>query len=239
MNYYISGCVFAVKYPELSKRIQDYAAGKGLTVVRCCTPGWKVKEYEDKTPEGELREHWSALPHTAEFTSDDETWSLCHNCSNILEESVPGIGVHSLWELIDQDSDFVFPDYSGMKVTVQDCWRSRERAEEQEAVRSLLRKMNIEFVEAEEHHAETDFCGTSLYRPQVARNPKMAPKHYLEGAVGKFEPHTEEEQKSIMLEYCSRYTTETVVCYCHYCLEGLLVGGADGRHIAHLLFPEA
>ena len=26
-------------------------------------------------------------------------------------------------------------------------------------------------------------------------------------------------------------------CYCHYCLEGLLEGGADGRHLAHLLFP--
>ena len=29
-----------------------------------------------------------------------------------------------------------------------------------------------------------------------------------------------------------------VVCYCHYCLEGLLAGGADAMHIAQLLFPD-
>lgn len=41
-----------------------------------------------------------------------------------------------------------------------------------------------------------------------------------------------------MKEYCSHYQTETVICYCHYCLEGLPQGGADGRHIAQLIFGE-
>ena len=39
-----------------------------------------------------------------------------------------------------------------------------------------------------------------------------------------------------MVEHCRRYETDTVVCYCHYCLEGLLCGGKDGRHLAELLF---
>lgn len=165
----------------------------------------------------------------------------CGHCATTARISLrnpsPGVAVHSLWELIDQDADFLFPDYHGMQVTVQDCWRSRERMEEQDAVRSLLHKMNIAYVEAREHHADTDFCGATLYRPQVARNPKLAPKHYVEGAVGKFQPHTPEEQEAIMQEYCRQFTTKTVVCYCHYCLEGLQMGQADGWHIAELLFP--
>ena len=42
----------------------------------------------------------------------------------------------------------------------------------------------------------------------------------------------------IGLTFSKRYTTEAVVCYCHYCLEGLLAGGVRGMHIAELLFGE-
>ena len=167
----------------------------------------------------------------------DEVYSLCHNCNNIIEEMHPGLYVRSLWKLLDSDSEFPFPDYHGLNVTVQDCWRSRDRREEQDAVRSLLKKMNIEYVEAAEHHARTDFCGASLYRPQPPRNPRLAPKHYVDGAVGKFIPHTPEEQIQRMEAYCSHFMTDTVVCYCHYCLEGLRMGKIDGKHIAQLLFP--
>ena len=57
-----------------------------------------------------------------------------------------------------------------------------------------------------------------------------------EGCEGLFTEHTEEEQIHIMQEYCKQYQTDMVVCYCHYCLEGLLAGGVNGKHIAELLF---
>ncbi len=238
MKYYISGCVFSARFPELSKRIREYAANRhGITVLRCCVSQWKEKAYEEKMPEGTLRDSWKALKHSEKFTEGDEVWSLCHNCSNIIEEQYQGVKVHTFWELIDSDKDFKFPDYSDMTVTVQDCWRSRERVEEQKAVRSLLRKMNINFVEAELNHENTDFCGVSLLEPPMKRNAMLAPKHYVEQAEGKFIPHTEEEKKRIMTDYCRQFKTDTVVCYCHYCLEGLLLGGANGIHLAGLLFP--
>lgn len=43
-------------------------------------------------------------------------------------------------------------------------------------------------------------------------------------------------QERFVRRYCSQFTTPTVVCYCHYCLEGLLQGGVDGRHLADLVF---
>jgi len=44
--------------------------------------------------------------------------------------------------------------------------------------------MNIEFVEAEQHHGQTDFCGSMLYRPQPNKNPHFAPRHNVAGAMG-------------------------------------------------------
>lgn len=74
--------------------------------------------------------------------------------------------------------------------------------------------------------------------PGVQRNPRLAPKHYVEGAVGKFIPHSPEEQEEIMRKYCRQFGSDKVVCYCHYCYEGLQIGGADASHLAQLLFAE-
>lgn len=236
-TYYIASCVFTSQFPELSVRIQDYIRERwNLRIVRCCVPKYKLQEFTDRMPEGELRNRWSLLQDSGCFEAGDRVYSLCHNCNNIIEEMHPGVSVHSLWELIDQDESFPLPDYSGLTVTIQDCWRAKDRIAEQNAVRNLLKKMNIRYVEASEHHDSTEFCGMSLYRPQPPRNPKLAPKHYVDQASGKFIPHPLEEQIMIMQDYCRQFTTKTVVCYCHYCLEGLLAGSIDGRHIADLIF---
>ncbi|MBO6040213.1 MAG: hypothetical protein J6P58_03305 [Oscillospiraceae bacterium] len=237
MNYYIASCVFTSQFPELSEKIREYIRKRwGFETVRCCIPKYKLQEFEEKMPKGCLRDAWAALPDSGAFTAGDCVWSLCHNCSNIIEEMHPGTEVHSLWELIDSDAGFPLPDLTGMTATVQDCWRSRGRADEQKAVRSLLDKMGVRWEEAPRHHADTKFCGVSLLRPQPPRNPKLAPRHYVDGTEGLFLPHTEEEQKAIMTEYCGSIRTDTVICYCHYCLEGLLLGGKDAKHIAQLLF---
>ena len=236
--YYIASCVFTSQFPERSLKIQAYMKEHfGAEIVRCCVPKYKLREFTEKMPEGTLRDSWQALPDSGMFLEGDDVYSLCHNCNNIIEEMHPGITVHSLWELIDADPSFAFPDHHGETVFVQDCWRSRDRRSEQDAVRSLLGKMNFRILELPENHEETMFCGVSLYRPQPPRNPKLAPKHYVEGAEGLFVPHTPEEQERIMRDYCELFRSTKVVCYCHYCLEGLLLGGADAAHLAELLFP--
>lgn len=236
--YYIASCLFTARYPEVSLAIQRYIERRGdIRMVRCCIPGFKAESSENRIMKTGARPAWNQLPYSAPLQPGDTVYSLCHNCTNIVDEQNEGVHALSLWELIDEDPEFVWPDCSGLKVTLQDCWRTRERSGEQAAVRSILKKMNIEFSEAREHHEKTDFCGSTLYREQRIQNAQYAPKHYVEQAAGKFLPHTEEEQLALMKEYCSQFTTETVVCYCHYCLEGLLQGGVDGSHIAHMLLP--
>ena len=112
-----------------------------------------------------------------------------------------------------------------------------DKLTDEDAVRELLKRMNIEVVELEEAREETDFCGTSLYSPAPTRNLRLAPKRFVENAAGKFEPRGEDERKRLMVEYCSQITTDKVVAYCHYCTQGLAVGGKNDLHLAQLLFP--
>lgn len=57
-----------------------------------------------------------------------------------------------------------------------------------------------------------------------------------DNAVGLFEAHTEEEQDRLMRVHCAQYGSDAVICYCHYCLEGLRVGASRSYHIADLIF---
>ena len=72
MKYYIASCVFTAKYPELSKRIQDYVASlDDISIVRCCVPGWKKNIYEEKMPQGELSERWMGIPQSHVFLPEE------------------------------------------------------------------------------------------------------------------------------------------------------------------------
>lgn len=235
-KFYVASCVFTEEFPALSQKIQDYITRRfDMPLIRCCVDKYKVEEFEQRMPEW-YREHWRSIPHFQKFPRGATMVSLCHNCAAIFEERHPEIERLSLWELILSDDQFQYPDLGGERITVQDCWRSKENRAEQDAVRSILRRMNASIVELDENFDRTKFCGYSLYQPQPKRNAKLAPKRFVEGAKGLFEPHSEDEKRRLMVEYCRQFETARVVCYCHYCLRGLKLGGADGHHLAQMLF---
>ncbi len=234
---YVASCVFTQNYPELSIQIQKYLEQRfNMQIIRCCVPNYKIKEFEDSMPDW-MRQQWKNLPSYQEFSNENTMIYVCHNCSAILQETQPQIKLLSLWELILDDADFPFPDYHHEEMTIQDCWRSYDNRNEQEAVRSLLMKMNIDTVELEENYEKTQFCGISLYQPSPKRNLILAPERFVKNAEGKFFPHSDEEKLKLMHTYCRKIKTERVVAYCHYCVKGLKLGGKDAKHIAELLFP--
>lgn len=236
MKFYVASCVFTEEHTALSQKIQAYIAERfGLPIIRCCVDKYKVEEFERRMPEW-YRAEWSSIKHFDHFPSGSTMVSLCHNCSAIFIERHPEIKCQSIWELILEDDRFEYPDLRGESITVQDCWRSKENRAEQDAVREILRRSNATIVELEENFDRTKFCGYSLYQPQPTRNAKLAPKRFVEGARGFFEPHSEEEKRRLMVEYCARIKTERVICCCHYCLRGLKLGGARALHLAQLLF---
>lgn len=234
-KFYVASCVFTEEYPALSKKICDYL--RGMPIIRCCVDKYKILEFEERMP-ADYREFWRSIKHFEEFSAGSTMISICHNCSAIFEERHPEILRESLWEFILADKNFKYPNHHGEKISVQDCWRSKESSSEQAAVREILRRMNFEIVELPENHAQTKFCGVSLYQPQPPRNPKLAPKRFLHGAQGLFQEHTPEQKKSFMQRHCAQIPTEKVVAYCHYCLRGLKLGDKKAFHLAELLFDK-
>ena len=235
-HFYIASCVFTEGEPVLSQKIQRYITARfDMPSIRCCVDKYKVEEFEQRMPDW-YRPQWQAIKHFEQYPRGSTMVSLCHNCSAIFEERHPEINRLSLWELILSDEQFQYPNLGGEEITVQDCWRSKENRAEQDAVREILRRMNVSIVELDENFDRTKFCGYSLYQPQPKRNAKLAPKRFVEGAKGLFEPHSDEEKRRLMTEYCRQIKTARVICYCHYCLRGLKLGGADGLHLAELLF---
>jgi len=117
-SYYIASCLFTARYPQVSLAIQRYIESRGdIQIVRCCIPGFRATSSENRINQGGARASWNQLPYNAPLEPGDTVYSLCHNCTNIAEEQNEGIRALSLWELVDSDPDFVFPDCSGLKVT--------------------------------------------------------------------------------------------------------------------------
>lgn len=238
-KFYVASCVFTEGAPALSRKVQAYVRERfNLPIIRCCVDKYKVAEFEQRMPE-DYREEWRAIKHFEKFPPGSTMISICHNCSAIFEERHPEIHCESIWELILSDENFRYPNHGGEAITIQDCWRSKENAAEQAAVREILRRMNFEVVELAENHERTKFCGYSLYQPQPARNPALAPKRFLHGAQGFFQPHTDAQKRQFMQEHCAKITTDKIVAYCHYCVRGLKLGGKKTFHLAELLFEGA
>ena len=195
-NYiYVTGCVFTKENPELSVKIQDYLKKKfDMQIIRCCVANFQIEEFNAAMPEW-LQPRWKDIPSNKDFNEENTLVYICHNCASIFEETRPEVKRLSLWEFILNDTEFPFPDYSHEKITVQDCWRSYDNRTEQEAVRALLCKMNVDIVEQENNYEKTQFCGISLYEPAPQRNLDLVPKRYVENAKGKFIQRTDEEQQ--------------------------------------------
>ncbi len=212
MLVYFPSCNFTRASKEGSEKIKEYLKEKhGMRIEGCCRPGHKS------------------------LTEQDTAVTICQSCSAIIKENAPQAREISLFGILDADEDFPWPDLKGEKITIQDCWRARDKREVQDAVRSIMKKMNIEIVELEENYEKSEFCGVFRYNPMQPGNIDIAPNYFVESMEGKLELHTPEEQQKLMDEHCKKYTTDRVVCYCNSCLRGVKQGGTNGVHIIELI----
>lgn len=206
---YIVSCKINAAFPEQDKKLAEYLKKRWhIEAVGCC------REAE-------------------QLSLTDTAVVVCHTCASIMEESSKAEKVEYAWELIDRDESFVFPDYEGEAITLQDCYMSKERTAVQEAVRSLLRKMNIKVVELPHNREQADFCGLRTQEPLKA-NMELAPKHFC--AEGAFNPLPVDARKAYLQEYVAQYTTARAVTYCGACRGAMKQGGANVVHLLELLF---
>lgn len=201
-TYFFPSCKVQKQFPESSQRLQRYLQERWqVTITGCCR-----------------QNHQQLQPA-------DAAYFICNTCAHILTESSAAGKIRSVWELIDQDAAFPFPDYQNEVMTVQDCWLSSDRPEMQQAVRSLLHKMHIQPRELTDNLAKTRFCRINISTGTAQLAPRLAAKS---GQM------THEERR----EHLQQINTDKVVCYCRPCLTEINENGLKGYHLLQLLFPE-
>lgn len=211
---FFPSCKARADYKSASEKLAAYIYEKfGVLPIGCCR-----------------------VNHQA-LTLNDTAIVVCNNCAAIIEENTQAT-VKSVWEVIDEDAAFPFPDYHGENITIQDCRIGYDKRNYQDAVRSLLKKMNFTIIELEENYEKTKFCGVNLLKPCIESNARLAHKRYVEDFPDMFTPMPESEWPAYFRKHCAKIKTERVACYCKFCRDAINMGGKQGVHMLELLFPE-
>ena len=210
MLYYLPGCDLNKNHPEAGKKMQNYMKSKGAAIAPCCK---------------------------FDLSSIEEGATLVQNCTQcdiVLRERRPDLKIVSTYEFVLEDAGFPWADLGGRSVTIQDCFRTRDNAALQHAVRECLRRANVRFTEADHSHKETTYCGVWLHNPADAVVAAVAPETFA-GLEAFREVLPAEEQKARMEQKVQSYETEEIAVYCNGCEKGIRLGGGKALHLIEVL----
>lgn len=120
---------------------------------------------------------------------------------------------------------------------IQDCGRAYDRPAVQDAIRSLMCKMDIEVVELPDAREKSRFCGPAFLKAVPKQDASFAPWRYVEDAAerGIFVAHEPDEIQRLLEEHCAAIEPDEVVCYCTACDMGLEAGGKHPVNIIELV----
>jgi Fe-S oxidoreductase len=159
--------------------------------------------------------HKICCHHEPEIDKGSVIVNICAGCHRRFSTLYEGISTVSLWEVLNKLDAFDYPDYKGLHVSIHDPCPIRDKPQVHKAVRSLLKKMNIEIEETAHHSGKSICCGDSFY-----------PSLSLEKVHKK------------MKERADSMPCRDVVVYCVSCIKSLYIGGKKPRHIGDLLLGE-
>lgn len=164
---------------------------------------------------GEVELHKICCHHNPQLESGSMIINVCAGCDRRFRSLYDGISTISLWEVLDGLDSFQYPDYKGLKLSVHDACPVREKPQVHMAVRSLLKKMNIEVIETKYHGTRSICCGDDFY-------PKLPLEQIHER----------------MKERADSMPCDEVCVYCVSCIKSMHIGGKTPRHLMDLLMGE-
>lgn len=97
MLIYFPSCNFAKAHPQTAKLVMAYMKPK-MHVAGCCL-------------------------YDKQYVPQDCGIVNCQACRENLQDS---LNIQSILVFFDMQEDIAWPDYSGLKVNIQDCWRDRD-----------------------------------------------------------------------------------------------------------------
>jgi len=192
MKVYSPGCALLIYKPHLAESVLAYLKQNdpGIAIHEICC------RHDPNLPPG------STIVNT------------CAGCDRRFGSLYDGIDTVSLWEVL-AESDFPFPDHSGLTLSLHDPCPIRGKPQVHRAVRRLLERMQIALLEAPAHGTNSVCCGDSFYP-----NLEIERVHEQMRARAQSMP-------------CAQ-----VAVYCVSCVKSMHIGGKTPRYLLDLLFGE-
>ena len=150
-----------------------------------------------------------------EFPERTEVINVCPGCDKRFRKNYRNSSTVSLWEVLARADAFPFPDYHGKRMSIIDACPTRTRTKVHDAVRTLLKKMNIVLVEPKNTRTKSTCCGDIFY-----------------GEI------PTDGVKDRMRKRAEEMPVEDVVVYCVSCVKAMFIGGKKPRYLVDLLFGE-
>lgn len=210
---YFPSCNFTKDSPEAARRIREYLKEK-MPVAACC----RVDKLD--YPQGTAALYF------------------CQACRETLESRAPGkFPLQNLFVYLLTQPDFPWPDYTGLTVALQDCWRDRSHPEIFAAVRQALQNMHVTVLEMPENREHSTFCGNLHFTPRLPENQALLAQY---GDTPLYQL-PEDIQARLMREQVEKLPCPLAVTYCNRCKLGITMGGGQAVHLMELVtgtFPQ-
>lgn len=187
------GCALMLYKPELAERIHDFL----------------------KKNMGDMGQLSTCCRHEPQLITKTEIINVCPGCDKRFRNDYDNTATISLWEILAQNDGFPFPDYKGKKMTIMDACPARDRSHIHDAIRTVLKKMNIVIVEAKKVRTQSLCCGDSFY--------------------GKIPIEQVKEQ---MIKHTAEMPLIEIAVYCVSCVKSVFIGGRNPHYLVDLLFGE-
>lgn len=159
--------------------------------------------------------HLTCCRHKPNLEKGTIVVNTCAGCDKRYSSLYEGISTISLWEVLDASEDFDFPNYKGVKMTIHDACPTRKKDAVHDAIRNIIKKMNIDLVEPEKTKRKAVCCGDSFYG--------ILPV---------------DKVKEQMTKRADSMPCEDVAVYCVSCVKAMHIGGKRPRYLVDLLFGE-
>lgn len=153
--------------------------------------------------------------HDPQINEKTKVINVCPGCDKRFAKDYEGVSTISLWEILAETDFFPFPDYHGRRMSIIDACPTREKESVQDAIRTLLEKMNITLVEPEKTRSKSTCCGDGFYGEIPVDKVKLQ-----------------------MKKRTSEMPEEDVVVYCVSCVKAVFIGGKQPQYLIDLLFDD-
>ena len=213
---FFPGCSLLGYSQKLVQKTYEYMKTKdkdmGL-IIHCCGNPTLTMGNEDK-----FKNRFSKTLKALKDKDVEELVIACANCYEVFKKYAPDIKIISLWEWINENG-LPKQNYNietSISFALHDPCPIRKRDEIHEAVREILKSMDLNFEEFDKNRRETLCCGSGAM-------------------VGVTKPEIAKKQQ---LRRANQTNSNYIVTYCESCVESMIAGGKQSVHILDLLFNE-